>query len=348
MEDCDEAIRPGPLVRALAGTAADLACPGRHATNGSSRPVRWRTPAGAWSRPGARTIAIAAPASPPVRPTPCTMGWPGSSCRLPERCTGLPRPRRDLSRRRPHAARDDGPAGHRRRGAADTRPWLDHGLWPPQAARCATTPPRRRHCRRRCCRPTTPSFASRATACTRSRSARCTPASSSRGTSASRSSARRCCGSSSTWATRTRASTAASRNCRRSTRTAWPAGSRATRRWPAPGPTAWRSNRPPAVSIPMRAQWLRALMLERERVANHLGDLGALGNDAALGFGLAQFSRLREDWQRLSLQAFGHRFMMDCVVPGGVERRPRRAHARSPAPAMRCDRARVARAARGL
>ena len=27
--------------------------------------------------------------------------------------------------------------------------------------------------------------------------------------------------------------------------------------------------------------WLRALMLERERVANHLGDLGALGNDAA-------------------------------------------------------------------
>ncbi|HEY8707180.1 MAG TPA: Ni,Fe-hydrogenase III large subunit, partial [Burkholderiaceae bacterium] len=70
--------------------------------------------------------------------------------------------------------------------------------------------------------------------------------------------------------------------------------------------------------IPERAAWLRALMLERERVANHLGDLGALGNDAALGFGLAQFSRLREDWQRLSGQAFGHRFMMDVVVPGGV------------------------------
>ena len=32
-----------------------------------------------------------------------------------------------------------------------------------------------------------------------------------------------------------------------------------------------------------RARWLRALLLERERVANHLGDLGALGNDAALG-----------------------------------------------------------------
>jgi Ni,Fe-hydrogenase III large subunit len=70
--------------------------------------------------------------------------------------------------------------------------------------------------------------------------------------------------------------------------------------------------------VPERALWLRALMLERERVANHLGDLGALGNDAALSFGLAQFSRLREDWQRLSAQAFGHRFMMDCVMPGGV------------------------------
>src|SRR3990167_5606532 len=72
------------------------------------------------------------------------------------------------------------------------------------------------------------------------------------------------------------------------------------------------------VAVPVRAECLRALMLERERVANHLGDLGALGNDAALAFGLAQFSRLREDWQRLSLATLGHRFMMDAVVPGGV------------------------------
>lgn len=70
--------------------------------------------------------------------------------------------------------------------------------------------------------------------------------------------------------------------------------------------------------VPERAGWLRALMLERERVANHLGDLGALGNDTGFGFGLAQFSRLREDWQRASMDAFGHRLMMDCVVPGGV------------------------------
>ncbi|OIP16313.1 MAG: Ni,Fe-hydrogenase III large subunit [Comamonadaceae bacterium CG_4_9_14_3_um_filter_60_33] len=71
-------------------------------------------------------------------------------------------------------------------------------------------------------------------------------------------------------------------------------------------------------TIPERAAWLRALMLERERIANHLGDLGAMGNDAAFAFGLAQFSRLREDWLRASKTVFGHRLMMDCIVPGGV------------------------------
>ena len=72
------------------------------------------------------------------------------------------------------------------------------------------------------------------------------------------------------------------------------------------------------VEVPLRAAWLRALLLERERVANHLGDLGYLGNDAALGFGLAQFSRLKEDWLRLNAELFGHRLLMDRIVPGGT------------------------------
>src|SRR5260370_208153 len=71
-------------------------------------------------------------------------------------------------------------------------------------------------------------------------------------------------------------------------------------------------------SVPPRAQWLRALALERERVANHLGDLGALGNDAGFAFGLAQFSRLKEDWLRENGEAFGHRYAMDWIVAGGV------------------------------
>ena len=67
-----------------------------------------------------------------------------------------------------------------------------------------------------------------------------------------------------------------------------------------------------------RALRLRALMLERERIANHLGDLGYLGNDGGLAFGLAQFSRLKEDLLRANAALFGHRYLMDRVVPGGV------------------------------
>jgi Ni,Fe-hydrogenase III large subunit/Ni,Fe-hydrogenase III component G len=74
------------------------------------------------------------------------------------------------------------------------------------------------------------------------------------------------------------------------------------------------------ITPPDRALWLRALLLERERVGQHLWDLGFLGNDAGLAFGLAQFSRLREDWLRVSQALFGHRYLMDLIVPGGVAR----------------------------
>jgi len=71
---------------------------------------------------------------------------------------------------------------------------------------------------------------------------------------------------------------------------------------------------------PPRAAWLRAILLERERIANHLGDLGFLGNDAGLAFGLTQFSSLKEDMLRLNYELFGHRYLMDVVIPGGVAR----------------------------
>jgi Ni,Fe-hydrogenase III large subunit/Ni,Fe-hydrogenase III component G len=75
-----------------------------------------------------------------------------------------------------------------------------------------------------------------------------------------------------------------------------------------------------ALSPPVRAVWLRALLLERERIANHLGDLGFLGNDAGFAFGLAQFSRLKEDLLRTNAELFGHRYLMDMIAPGGVAR----------------------------
>lgn len=71
-----------------------------------------------------------------------------------------------------------------------------------------------------------------------------------------------------------------------------------------------------------RCAWLRALALELERIANHLGDLGAIGNDAGFAFGLAQFSRVKEDLLRTLDAALGQRYLMDYIVPGGVARDP--------------------------
>jgi Ni,Fe-hydrogenase III large subunit len=73
-----------------------------------------------------------------------------------------------------------------------------------------------------------------------------------------------------------------------------------------------------AARVPPRATWLRALALELERLANHLGDLGALGNDAGFAVGLAQFSRLKEQLLRSTEHALGQRYLNELVVPGGT------------------------------
>ena len=70
--------------------------------------------------------------------------------------------------------------------------------------------------------------------------------------------------------------------------------------------------------VPERALLLRALLCERERVANHLGDIGAVCNDVGFSFAHSQFSRLREQWLRLNAQWCGHRLLMDQIMVGGV------------------------------
>jgi Ni,Fe-hydrogenase III large subunit len=73
------------------------------------------------------------------------------------------------------------------------------------------------------------------------------------------------------------------------------------------------------IEIPPRAVWLRALMAELERLANHFGDIGAICNDASFAMMHAHCGVLRERILRAADCAFGHRLMRDCVVPGGVE-----------------------------
>jgi Ni,Fe-hydrogenase III large subunit len=74
------------------------------------------------------------------------------------------------------------------------------------------------------------------------------------------------------------------------------------------------------VEVPQRAVWLRALMGELERLANHFGDIGAICNDAAFAMMHAQCGHLREQVLRSVDRCFGHRLMMDVVAPGGTRR----------------------------
>jgi Ni,Fe-hydrogenase III large subunit len=72
------------------------------------------------------------------------------------------------------------------------------------------------------------------------------------------------------------------------------------------------------VAAPERAHWLRALMAELERLANHFGDIGAICNDASFSLMHAHCGVLRERVLRAAEACFGHRLMRDRIVPGGV------------------------------
>jgi Ni,Fe-hydrogenase III large subunit len=67
-----------------------------------------------------------------------------------------------------------------------------------------------------------------------------------------------------------------------------------------------------------RAQTLRGVMAELERIANHFGDIGAICNDASFALIHAHCGLFREQVLAAADQVFGHRLMMDQIVPGGV------------------------------
>ncbi|MBI2497866.1 MAG: hydrogenase [Opitutae bacterium] len=68
---------------------------------------------------------------------------------------------------------------------------------------------------------------------------------------------------------------------------------------------------------PLRAQWLRAVALELERLANHTGDLGALANDVAFLPTSAACGKIRGDFLNLTALVCGNRFGRGLVRPGG-------------------------------
>ncbi len=68
---------------------------------------------------------------------------------------------------------------------------------------------------------------------------------------------------------------------------------------------------------PLRAQWLRAIALELERLANHTGDMGALANDVAFLPTSAACGKIRGDFLNLTALICGSRFGRRLVRPGG-------------------------------
>jgi Ni,Fe-hydrogenase III large subunit/Ni,Fe-hydrogenase III component G len=85
------------------------------------------------------------------------------------------------------------------------------------------------------------------------------------------------------------------------------------------------------VEVPRDAQLLRALVVELERVTNHVGDLGALCNDVGFSIAHARALVVREQLMRLAGEVTGHRLWRNAIYPGGAKLRrlPREAELRA-------------------
>ncbi|MBF0452292.1 MAG: hydrogenase [Candidatus Magnetomorum sp.] len=73
-----------------------------------------------------------------------------------------------------------------------------------------------------------------------------------------------------------------------------------------------------SISIDQDAQIARTIVLELERLSNHIGDLGALSHDVAFLMPAAYYGRIRGDFLNMLLLLSGNRFGKGWVRPGGV------------------------------
>ncbi len=71
---------------------------------------------------------------------------------------------------------------------------------------------------------------------------------------------------------------------------------------------------------PKRALYLRVIYAELERLANHLGDIGAIMLDTGFNFGGSQGARLREMIMQINMKLTGNRFLRGVNIVGGVSK----------------------------
>ena len=72
------------------------------------------------------------------------------------------------------------------------------------------------------------------------------------------------------------------------------------------------------VEIDCVSELVRMTCAEMERAYNHLFDIAVSSAGAGFGFGLTRGLQLKERFARLNEVAFGHRYLFDVIVPGGV------------------------------
>ncbi len=73
-----------------------------------------------------------------------------------------------------------------------------------------------------------------------------------------------------------------------------------------------------SLSAPKRAEFIRAILMELERIYSHLADLGGMPTDVGFYFAASRFAVLREDMMRLNQQVSGNRFLRGVCAVGGV------------------------------
>ncbi len=72
------------------------------------------------------------------------------------------------------------------------------------------------------------------------------------------------------------------------------------------------------LQIPPRAAYMRVVLLELERLYNHIADVGAICADTGFAVANAHAMRIREDMQRLNARLVGHRLLRGALIAGGV------------------------------